>query len=158
MLKQFQAAMSKMVFGILLAMALTVAIFAANTQTEPSSVLVRTRQGLIEGLTVGHVEQFRGVPYAAPPLADLRWRAPLPPKPYSGTLHATTFPAPCMQGRALTGFSPVQARTACTSTCTGLPGAGKVRKCRYSFIFTAAASPAILRVPATESSLQRGTT
>jgi len=103
-LKKFQATMSKMVFGILLAMALTIAIFAANTETGPSGILVRTGQGSVNGLLVGHVEQFRGVPYAVPPLADLRWRAPLPPKAYSGALHAATFPAPCMQGRALPDF------------------------------------------------------
>ena len=81
------------------AAALIAAAVAAETSSDSAGVLVRTRQGMIAGLTLGKVEQFRGVPYAAPPLADLRWRAPLAPKPYSGTLQATKFPAPCVQGR-----------------------------------------------------------
>ncbi len=71
---------------------------------DPGSV-VRTRQGTVQGLTVGSVEQFRGIPYAAPPVGDLRWRAPGPPKPYAGgALQATSFPAPCVQGAAPAGF------------------------------------------------------
>ena len=104
MLNKFPDSMSKMVLGIALAMGLTVAIVAASSQGESSGVLVRTREGTVEGLTVGNVEQFRGLPYATPPLGDLRWRSPLPPKPYAGTLKATTFPAPCVQGRAPAGF------------------------------------------------------
>jgi len=104
MLNEFSASISKPLLGIALAMAITVTIVTADTPSESSGVVVRTRQGLIEGLTLGKVEQFRGVPYAAPPLADLRWRAPIAPKPYSNTLHATKFPAPCIQSRALPDF------------------------------------------------------
>src|SRR5579864_1494476 len=91
--------LSTMILGIGFAAALIAVAVAAETTSESTAVLVRTRQGMVAGLTVGKVEQFRGVPYAAPPLADLRWRAPLPPKPHSGTLQATKFPAPCVQNR-----------------------------------------------------------
>jgi para-nitrobenzyl esterase len=93
--------LSTMILGIGFAAALIAVAVAAETTSESTAVLVRTRQGMVAGLTVGKVEQFRGVPYAAPPLADLRWRAPLPPKPYSGTLQATKFPAPCVQSRVV---------------------------------------------------------
>ena len=104
MLNRSPAFLAKMVFGMPFALALTVALVAATAPSESSGALVRTKQGMVQGLTVGSVEQFRALPYAAPPLGHLRWRAPLPPKPYSGTLHATTFPAPCVQGRALPDF------------------------------------------------------
>lgn len=91
--------LSTMILGAAFAAALIAVAVAADTSSESAGVLVRTRQGAIAGLTVGKVEQFRGVPYAAPPLADLRWRAPLAPKPYSGTLQASKFAAPCVQGR-----------------------------------------------------------
>ena len=94
--------LSRTILGLAFAAALIAVGVAAETQSGSAGVLVRTRQGMVAGLTVGKVEQFRGVPYAAPPLGDLRWRAPLPPKLYSGTLQAGKFPAPCVQGRAAT--------------------------------------------------------
>jgi para-nitrobenzyl esterase len=43
-----------------------------------------------------------GVPFAAPPVGALRWRAPQPPTPWSGTREATSFGAACpQQGSAL---------------------------------------------------------
>ena len=72
--------------------------------TNSSAVPVRTKQGPVQGVTVGNVEQFLGLPYAAPPVGNLRWKAPVPPKPYAGTLQATTFPAPCIQGNAPAGM------------------------------------------------------
>lgn len=47
---------------------------------------VKTEAGLLEGLPAGNqaVSVFKGVPYAAPPVGDLRWRAPRPVKPWDG--------------------------------------------------------------------------
>jgi para-nitrobenzyl esterase len=77
------------------------AVSAAHADWAP---LARTRQGWVQGLTVGSVEQFRGLPYATPPLADLRWRAPMPPQSFSGVRQATAFPAPCIQSRVTAGL------------------------------------------------------
>ena len=47
---------------------------------------------------------FKGIPFGQPPTGDLRWREPLPAKPWTGTRDATSFGAPCVQGGA-TGAS-----------------------------------------------------
>ena len=40
---------------------------------------------------------FRGIPFAEPPLADLRWREPMPMKPWTGVREATKFGGECAQ-------------------------------------------------------------
>jgi para-nitrobenzyl esterase len=77
---------------------------AVHADSEASGVLVRTKQGLAHGVAAGNVEQFLGLPYATPPLGELRWKAPVAPRTYASTLQATTFPAPCVQGNAPMGL------------------------------------------------------
>ncbi len=45
----------------------------------------------------GKVRTFKGIPYAAPPVGDLRWKPPQPPASWSGVRQATGYPARCMQ-------------------------------------------------------------
>lgn len=54
--------------------------------------------GLIEGVTLpSSVNAWLGVPFAAPPLRDLRWKAPQPVQPWQGVLHADRFAPECLQ-------------------------------------------------------------
>lgn len=54
--------------------------------------------GMVEGKTLASgVEGWFGVPFAAPPLRDLRWRAPQPVAPWQGTYHADRFAPMCLQ-------------------------------------------------------------
>lgn len=41
---------------------------------------VATEQGPVEGTVEGAVRVFKGIPYAAAPVGDLRWQAPAPPQ------------------------------------------------------------------------------
>ncbi len=41
---------------------------------------VTTSDGIIEGKPVGDLTTWRGIPYAAPPVGDLRWRPPQSPR------------------------------------------------------------------------------
>ncbi|HKV42040.1 MAG TPA: carboxylesterase/lipase family protein [Blastocatellia bacterium] len=62
---------------------------------------VRIDSGLIQGGTAesdAHIRVFKGIPYAAPPTGDLRWKAPQPVKPWKEVLKATEFGPRCMQG------------------------------------------------------------
>ncbi|HUK01066.1 MAG TPA: carboxylesterase family protein [Steroidobacteraceae bacterium] len=57
----------------------------------------RVTGGQVEGIAANGVVSFKGIPFAAPPVADLRWRAPQPLVPWSGTKKADTFGPSCMQ-------------------------------------------------------------
>jgi para-nitrobenzyl esterase len=54
--------------------------------------------GTVEGKTDGAVKSFLGIPYAAPPVGDLRWKPPAPVAKWSGVRKATEFGSRCMQG------------------------------------------------------------
>jgi para-nitrobenzyl esterase len=57
-----------------------------------------TTLGCVVGLSVDLMQQFRGLPYAAPPVGPLRWRAPAPPTPWAPALRpAVTFGPKCAQ-------------------------------------------------------------
>ncbi len=61
--------------------------------------------GLISGTVVGGVQAYKGIPYAKPPVGDLRWRPPQPVVPWSGTLIADEFSPICVQPDPLGGHS-----------------------------------------------------
>ena len=65
------------------------------------SLTVKTEQGKVHGKTIneGKVKAFLGLPYAAPPVGDLRWKAPQPPARWKGDRDATKFGAHCAQNR-----------------------------------------------------------
>ena len=55
------------------------------------SVIATTTAGLIEGTNENGLCVFRGVPFAAPPVGDLRFRAPQPAEPWDGVREAKEF-------------------------------------------------------------------
>ena len=71
-----------------------VALFAASSAPQ-----VKTDSGVVEGKDDGAVHTFLGIPYAAPPVGDLRWRPPQPATKWTGVRKATEFGAHCMQGK-----------------------------------------------------------
>jgi len=64
-----------------------------------SAPQVKVESGIVEGKPEGTVNAFLGIPYAAPPVGDLRWRPPAPPAKWTGVRPATEFGPRCMQGR-----------------------------------------------------------
>ncbi len=59
--------------------------------------MVETRYGKIEGIDRGEYIEYRGVPYAKPPVGDLRWKAPQPPDKFDGVYSATEFRSKSLQ-------------------------------------------------------------
>jgi para-nitrobenzyl esterase len=78
---------------ILLAIAIVAMPLAGLTASSTVKVQQGTLQGTVEqGLTV-----YRGVPFAAPPVGDLRWRAPQPAAKWDGVRKADKFAPQCVQ-------------------------------------------------------------
>jgi para-nitrobenzyl esterase len=76
---------------------IAVILIAASCALVSAQTRVRTTAGTIEGGTESGVVSFKGIPFAAPPVGDLRWRAPEPHASWEGVRKATEFGASCMQ-------------------------------------------------------------
>ena len=62
-----------------------------------SGPVMSTANGAVRGLANGAVDEFLGIPYAAPPVGALRWRAPQPAASWPGVRDATQFAPHCPQ-------------------------------------------------------------
>ena len=60
---------------------------------------MRVDSGELQGVVDDGVVSYKGIPFAAPPVGDLRWRPPQPAAPWTGVRQAAEFGADCMQGR-----------------------------------------------------------
>jgi para-nitrobenzyl esterase len=76
---------------------------AAPAKADP----IKTSGGLVSGVAIsdGATRAYKGIPFAKPPVGDLRWRAPQPAEPWSGTLVADKFGPSCMQPDPTPGHS-----------------------------------------------------
>src|SRR5438067_811562 len=76
----------------LLAVALSLPALGATDQ-------VKTANGILEGTgpQASGIREFKGVPFAEPPIGNLRFAAPQPPKNWSGVRQAHDFGPRCMQ-------------------------------------------------------------
>ena len=68
-------------------------LFSITSQAAP----VNVTGGLVEGTEVDGLLVYKGIPFAAPPVGDLRWAAPAPVKSWEGVLHADKFAQACIQ-------------------------------------------------------------
>ncbi len=85
------------------------AFLSACTQLSGGSAepLTTIDTGQLRGARVDGVLAFRGVPYAEPPVAALRWRAPQPAAAWDGVWSATDYAASCAQPRTATFSLPL---------------------------------------------------
>jgi para-nitrobenzyl esterase len=94
--------------------------------THREAPVVTTEYGRVVGVYSGGVAAFKGIPYAAPPLGRLRWRAPRPPEPWDGELDASRYGPIAPQPRAaISGDQPPTTSEDCLTLNVFAPrGAG----------------------------------
>jgi para-nitrobenzyl esterase len=70
---------------------------AGEPQGSGDAPVVTTQSGAVRGAAVPGGYDFLGLPYAAPPIGNLRWRPPQPPAGWDGVRNATSFGPSCPQ-------------------------------------------------------------
>ena len=73
-----------------------------NVKPEYTAPL-KVEGGMIKGQMIGDVEVYKGVPFAAPPVGELRWKAPQKVEKWSGVRDATQFAKSPIQGNVFPG-------------------------------------------------------
>lgn len=71
--------------------------FSASMAQAQVQSLVRTSNGIVEGITEAGIQTWKGIPFAAPPVGPLRWRAPQPVAPWTDVRPAKSYASDCMQ-------------------------------------------------------------
>jgi para-nitrobenzyl esterase len=94
-------AVAGLTLGALVAAAPAVSASTLAGQMRAGGPVAGTANGVVRGLAVpisgGAVDEFLGIPYAAPPVGALRWQPPQPPASWSGVRDATKFAPHCPQ-------------------------------------------------------------
>lgn len=82
-----------------------VTLVPAQAATESDALEVMTDSGAVRGFYKDDIRQFLGIPFAAPPVGELRWADPQAPTPWSEVFNATSFGKRCAQGDDLGSFA-----------------------------------------------------
>ncbi len=82
-----------------------VALFFASSAFALQSAPVATETGLVQGVAENDLTVFKGIPFAAPPVGELRWRAPQPAAKWTGVRLADKFGPDPYQGDGQGGVS-----------------------------------------------------
>lgn len=83
-----------MIRTVLNALAFVACTSFATAHAQP---VTRVESGLLSGALQDGIASYRGIPFAAPPIGPLRWRAPAPPVDWNGVRDATHYGAACIQ-------------------------------------------------------------
>ncbi|OFV81425.1 MAG: hypothetical protein A2Y78_05915, partial [Acidobacteria bacterium RBG_13_68_16] len=100
--------------GVVLLGLLVLLVGAVQAKESPPNVVVQTDKGAVRGTAKATYTEWLGIPYAAPPVGPLRWKAPQPPASWSDVRDATNPGNACVQG---TGWDPGYERPTLTEDC-----------------------------------------
>jgi para-nitrobenzyl esterase len=106
--------------NILFIIIATLFLFCTTSCSEQDPTQVKTEDGIVQGAIKNELRVFKGIPFAAPPVGDLRWKAPQPVEKWNGVKQTTEFAS-----------SPYQ---------WGNPPSGKSEDCLYLNVWTPAKS------------------
>jgi para-nitrobenzyl esterase len=102
-------ASTKTSLGLAVALGTLCAAWPASAQVQPAqkvlSAVVETKEGPVQGFVANGVTKFLGVPYAEPPVGDLRWRPPKDRTPWTAVRNVTEFAPICAFVTTLGVFS-----------------------------------------------------
>ncbi len=76
---------------------IAIAVAAISSMSLAATPTAKVGQGLVQGTVENGLTVYRGIPFAAPPVGDLRWRAPQPAAPWQGVRQADKFAPQCVQ-------------------------------------------------------------
>jgi para-nitrobenzyl esterase len=92
---------TKRTSALVVAAALAMAAGEALSQSAPAPAatgpIIKVKQGQVQGLVADGVDVYKGLPFAAAPIGELRWQAPKAAAKWSGVRAATTFSSTCAQ-------------------------------------------------------------
>ena len=119
---------------ISLTLTITAAVVAAYSVTTPAAISdpVTTASGKLSGVTLpSGVRAFKGIPFGAPPVGELRWKEPQPVAKWEGVRKADQFGNVCVQ--------PLQPTRVPNNVTTDLPDSPKISEdCLYLNVWTKA--------------------
>jgi para-nitrobenzyl esterase len=126
-----------MQLGLKVACALAIAALTLGLSkaAHADSLKVKTEQGKVHGKTINEskVNAFLGLPFAAPPVGDLRWKAPEPAAKWKGVRDATKFGGHCFQGHIYNDMT--------------FPDAGESEDCLYLNVYAPADAKSKSKLP-----------
>jgi para-nitrobenzyl esterase len=95
-------------FGVPLSLVVLIAFAICWRGVAAGAPVINTDRGSAQGAQEGDLTVYKGLPFAAPPVGDLRWRAPQPVKAWPGIKLLDHFSPRCMQHRMYPDNAPAE--------------------------------------------------